>query len=167
MSDFASKYKKMGKSQAKEDKKAVTKALHQTFKMAMEGQLAGINHNGIQYLMMRQDIFNEIIKSGGRVLLTDEQKNFSKHYQVLLQIMNVLNIEDEHESNLFDEIDQFTFDFSQIMNNQGAVKERKDVLEKFNNFIESDELLVAMKKSFWEQMYPDETKKPENEGKLT
>lgn len=174
MNSFVSKYKnKMGgmsgKQQKKEDRKSVTKALHDTFKYAMNGQVAGIQHEGQQYLMMRQDIFNDIIKNGGKVLLTEEQKSFHAEYQILLNMMQSLNIEDENESALFDEIDQFTFDFSQIINDPNAAKQRRAVEKEFHEVIASSEVLTLLEKNLRKQLFPTEEpeKEVENNGKLT
>lgn len=174
MNDFVNKYKnKMsgakGKSQAKDDKKAVTKALHQTFKVAMQGQIAGITHNGVPYLMVRQDVFNDIIKNGGNLISTDEQKAFHKEYQILMHMMQGLNIEDPKESELFDEIDQFTFDFSENMNNQNGANKRKEILKEFKQTIESHDLLTSMYKNLNNQLFQENKapEKVENNGKLT
>lgn len=174
MNSFLSRYKnsKKGvtsKQQTKDEKKSITKALHQTFKLAMEGQMAGIEHLGIQYFMMRQDIFNSIVQSGGKILITEEQKDFHQHYLILLNIMQSLNIEDDKESALHDEIDQFTFEFSQYMNDQKATKKRKEILKKFNEFIKNNELLTQMNSNFRDQIFATENpEKPiENKGKLT
>ena len=173
MNDFVNKYKNASgggkpRQMAKEDKKAVTKALHQTFKMAMQGQVAGIQHNGVQYLMMRQDIMQGIIKNGGQMLLTDEQKEFHQNYQILMHMMQNLNIEDPLESEIFDEIDQFSFDFSQNMNDPKGEKKRAEILKEFQDTIAEYPLLVKMKENILKQLNPQQEKKEvANNGKLT
>ena len=173
MNDFVAKYKQAQggakpRQQNKDQKKGVTKALHETFKMAMTGQISGINHQGVQYLMLRQDVFNDIIQNGGKLITTEEQKVFYQHYQILLNLMQSLNIEDEVESALFDEIDQFTFDFSGVMNDQNGAKKRREILKDFNETIAGNELLASMEKNLRSQMFPVENKEEvENNGKLT
>ena len=171
MNDFASKYQKMNgggspRQQVKEGRKAVTKALHEAFKMAISGQVAGINHEGKQYLLVEKTIFEGIIQSGGKMLLSDEQKAFHAEYQILMNMMQSLNIEDEKEAALFDEIDQFSFDFSQYMNDPKGAKKRREVLKEFKETIESDPLLISLEKNLREQLFPAE-KEVENNGKLT
>lgn len=174
MNDFISKYKNSmkgvsPKQQKKEEKKSISKALNDTFKLAMTGQVAGLQHQGVMYLMMRQDIFNDVIKNGGKLLITEEQKEFHQYYQILLHMMQSLNMEDEKESELFAEIDQFTFDFSQFMNDQNETKKRREILKDFKETIERSELLVSMENNLRNQFFPDENKKEEvvNNGKLT
>ena len=172
MNDFVNKYKQQQgganpKQMGKEDKKGITKALHQSFKLAMQGQVAGIQHNGVQYMMMRQDVMQGIIQNGGQMLLTDEQKVFHKHYQILMHMMQNLNIEDPAESEIFDEIDQFSFDFSQIMNDPNKAKERREVIKEFNEKVESFPLLITMRENLLKQMNPQPEKEVENHGKLT
>ena len=172
MNDFVNKYKNTqggGKPRqmVKENKKAVTKALHDTFKMAIQGQVAGINHNGAQYLMMRQDIFQNIIQNGGQLLVTEEQKEFHQSYQVLLHMMENLNPEDPIEAELHDEIDQFTFDFSDNMNNPKGEKRRKEILNEFKETVEEYPLLIIMRDNILKQMNPQPEKIVENKVKLT
>ena len=174
MNDFVNKYKQTQgganpKQMGKEDKKGITKALHQSFKLAMQGQVAGIQHNGVQYMMLRQDVFQGIIQNGGQMLLTDEQKEFHKHYQILMHMMQNLNIEDPEESEVFDEIDQFSFDFSQNMNDPKGGKKRREILAEFKETIASIPLLVTMEENLRKQLFPQEQPKEEvaNHGKLT
>lgn len=174
MNDFVNKYKNSQKGvspkqQKKEEKRSITKALNDTFKMAMDNQVAGIQHQGIMYVMMKQEIFNQAIQTGGKILVSDEQKDFHSNYQILLHMMQGLNIEDEKEAELYAEIDQFTFDFSQYMNDQNAAKKRREILKEFRETIERSELLVSMEKNLRNQFFPDENKKEEvvNNGKLT
>ena len=174
MNDFIAKYKNAQKGvkpkqQSKDAKKAITKALHQTFKMAIDGQLAGINHDGIQYVMMKQELFNNIIQTGGKVLISDEQKAFHKEYQILLNMMQSLQIEDEEESRLFDEVDQFTFEFSQFMNDPNASKKRREIVTEFKELVDTSPILIEMYDNFKAQLFPteQETKEVENGGKLT
>ena len=172
MSDFVNKYKNtQGGAQPrqmnKDGKKAITKALHDTFKMAMTGQVAGIQHNGVQYMMMRQDVMQGIIQNGGQMLLTDEQKEFHQNYQILMHMMQNLNIEDPTESELFDEIDQFSFDFSQNMNDPKGAKKRKEILKEFHETIAEHPLLVKMQENIMKQMNPQQKEEVANNGKLT
>ena len=81
MNDFANKYKiamkgVSGRQQSKDIKKQLNKALHMTFKRAMEGQVAGLLHLGQQYVMVRQDVLQQMISTGGRVIQSPEQKEF-------------------------------------------------------------------------------------------
>lgn len=173
MNDFVNKYKqKMGGAKPKQikrdGKKAVTKALHEAFKMAQGGQVAGINHHGEQFLVLKQSLFNEIIQSGGKMLLSEEQKEFYRNHQILLHMMQSLNIEDADESMLFDEIDQFTFDFAENMNDPKKAKKRREVLEEFNEVINGNELLKNLKINLTKQLFPETIKEEvENNGKLT
>ena len=173
MNDFVNKYKATqsgvkGKQMTKEGKKAITKALHDTFKMAMTGQVAGIQHNGVQYMMMRQDVLQGIIQNGGQLLTSDEQREFHQHYQVLMHMMGTLNIEDPEESELFDEIDQFSFDFSQHMNDAKATKKRAEILKEFKDTIANNPLLTTLHNNLLKQMQPkDVEERVANNGKLT
>ena len=174
MNDFVNKYKMsqggIGKrQQGKENKKGVTKALHDTFNLAKTGQVGGIQHEGVQYLMLRQDVFQNIIQNGGQMLVSEEQKAFHKEYQVLLNMMQSLNIEDPDESELFDEIDQFSFDFSQNMNDPKGKGKRLAVLKEFEETLEGNELLASMAANFRKQLFPQDQKEEEaaNNGKLT
>lgn len=172
MSDFVNKYKATqggvkSRQMSKETKKGVTKALHETFKMAMTGQVAGIMHNGVQYMMLRQDVFQGIIQNGGQLLVNDEQREFHQNYQILMHMMQNLNIEVPEESELFDEIDQFSFDFSQNMNDPKGAKKRKEILKEFHETIAEHPLLVKMQENIMKQMNPQQKEEVANNGKLT
>lgn len=174
MNDFVNKYKNAQgggnpKQQNKDNKKAVTKALHDTFKMAMQGQVAGIQHNGVQYVMMKHEVFTQVIQSGGKMLISDEQKVFHQHYQILMHLMQGLNMEVQEEADLFADIDQFTFDFSQHMNDPNGAKQRREILKEFKETIDGSKLLTDMEKNLRQQFFPDPTKEKEveNNGKLT
>ncbi len=171
--DFVNKYKNAqggGKPRqmVKENKKAVTKALHETFKMAMTGQVAGIQHNGVQYMMMRQDVLQGIIQNGGQVIITDEQKVFHQGHQILMHMMGNLNLEDPTESEIYDDIDQFSFDFSQNMNDPKGEKKRVEILKEFNDTVAKYPLLVTMHENVLKQLNQQQEKKEvANNGKLT
>ena len=174
MSDFVNKYKMTQggvsqRQQNKEQKKGVTKALHDAFNLAISGQVAGIQHNGVQYLMLKQEVFQSIVQNGGQMLLTDEQKAFHQEYQILMHMMQSLDIEDPDESELFDEIDQFSFDFSQNMNDPKGKAKRKAIVVEFKETIASNELLTSMALNLRKQLFPQEQPKEEvaNNGKLT
>jgi len=172
MNDFVAKYKnKMSgakpRQQSKENKKGVTRALHESFKHAMDGKVAGINHNGIQYVMMKQTVFADIIKNGGKVLLTEEQQEFNRDHQVLLNMMQSLNIEDLDEQMLFGEIDQFSFLFAQHISDPKGAKKRREITKEFKEVIASSELLTKMEKNLRKQLFGGEEEEVENNGKLT
>ena len=101
------------------------------------------------------------------MLLTDEQKEFHKNYQVLMHMMQNLNIEIPEESELFDEIDQFSFDFSQNMNDPKGEKKRKAILKEFHDTVEEYPLLVTMRENILKQLNPEPQKEVANNGKLT
>ena len=170
MNDFTNKYKQSTsslspKKQGKEDKKGITKALHQVFKMAMEGQVAGLNHGDTQYVMMRQDVLQQFVQNGGQVNMTPEQKLFRDEYQVLLHIMQKLDDTlDEEVAELFTEIDSFTFDFSDAMN--GNKKDQALVLKRYQEMLDKHPKLRTIEQDVRKQLYP---KKPEGttNGKLT
>lgn len=175
MSNFVQKYKnKMGgmkgKNVAKDSKKQTTKALHQALKLAQDDQIAGIIHLGTNYVMLKQDMLNQLIQNGGRIATTPEQKEFQVQYQVLLNLMKNMNVELEDENELFTDLDSFTFDFAQATN--GLKEERKRVSKEFKELIDSNEKLTAYYKELEpqirEQLYPKQNNQhPENSGKLT
>lgn len=173
MNDFVNKYKNKqqgGKprQQQKANKKAVTNALHETFKMAMSGQIGGIQHEGVHYLMMKQEVFQGIIQNGGQFLLTDEQKKFHNEYIILNNMMKSLSIDDDKESELHDELDQHLFEFSENMNDPKGGKKRTEILKEYRKTIESHELLISLEKNLRKQLFPTaETEEVANNGKLT
>jgi len=124
------------KQNKKEQKKQLNKALHQVFGMAMEGQIASLNHMGQQYVMLRNDKLNELIQNGGRMNATPQQKEFNASYQQLLQFMQTLDTSDvdSDENRAFEALDGLTFDFSEARfkrDQEDAVNEFKKVLEEF------------------------------------
>lgn len=178
MNDFVKRYKNSqagvtAKQQKKEDKKGLTKALHEAFKVAGQGQVAGINHHGTHYLLTRKDVFENIIQNGGKMLLSPEQKEFFQEYQVLLHIMESLDTSIPEESDLFTEVDQFTFDFSQHMNDPNGAKKRREIKAQFKELIDSNETLTQLYTNLKKQLFQpkcelkQEETKPENKGKLT
>ena len=169
MSNFVNKYKKglSGKGQSKSSKKDLTKALHETFKMAQGNQIGGILHEGVKYLLLKHSIYEEIIKNGGKIAVSEEQKEFHKDYQILMQIMNALRIEVKEEEDLFTLVDQFTFEFSDNMNDPKGAKTRREIKQRFQDLIASSELLIEMNDNFRKQLFPDDYKEEvENNGKL-
>ena len=72
------------------------------------------------------------------------------------------------ESELHDEIDQFTFEFSQNMNDPKGAKRRREIVKEFQETIASSELLTSMADNLRKQLFPQEQKEEVvNNGKLT
>ena len=175
MSEFINKYKnKMkgvkAKTNVKEERKAVTKALHQTLKMAMEGQIAGLIHNGKKFIMLSEENLNSLIQNGGQLIVTEEQKEFRINHQILLNLMSNMNVEHDDENDLFTELDSFTFDFSQSMN--GLKSDRENVMNRFMKLVNENEKLVELYKVIEPQVRQhfggqSKQQEPENNGKLT
>lgn len=169
MSDFIQRYKNKiggakGKDQGKSGKKQTTKALFQALKLSSDCQIAGILHDGRKYVMLSEDKMNELIQNGGRILSTPEQKQFNAQYQVLLQLMANMDNENEDENDLFTELDQLTFDFSDAMN--GTKETRKRVTQTFEDLINGNEKLIELYKQL-EPQVKGLNNQPENQGKLT
>jgi outer membrane protein OmpA-like peptidoglycan-associated protein len=123
----------------KEQKKAINKALHQVFAMAREGQVASLNHEGVVYLMLRNDKFTELIQNGGRLNSTPQQQEFNRSYQQLLQFLGTLDVTNERQNEAFNELDALTFDFSEARmkkEQEKVVEDYKAVLEKFPELTE-------------------------------
>lgn len=175
MNDFVQKYKNAqngtkGKVQNKNDKKQTTKALFQALKMAQDGQIAGIVHLGKKYVLLSEDALNELVRNGGRIAVTQEQKEFQVQYQILLNLMQNMNVEFEDENELFTDLDSFTFEFSDVMN--GTKEARSRVSKEFKALIDGNEKLTQKYKELEpqirQQMNPKQKQQsPENKGKLT
>lgn len=132
------------KNQNKEEKKGVVKALQKSFKLAQDGQLAALMHLGSKYFMMREDILQNLIQNQGKVINTPELIEYNKNYQILLHMMQSLDTSEEKQEKAFNEIDAFTFDFSQHF--QGFKKDREKVLKRFLVLVNNDLLLKDLYK---------------------
>lgn len=154
--DIGSMYKR-GKGQtkkiAKSAKKQVVDGLKAGFKVAQDGLMGVFVADDNKYIIMSEEKVREALgnfqKTGSfQVNLPQELANFHDKHQELMQLMGSLQYEikdrdqfetdEDHEvhvkmmernSQIFDEIDQFSFAFSDAMSKDKHL--RKKVLEEY------------------------------------
>ena len=154
----------------KEEKKQLDRALKQALKLSIDGQIAVMQDgNGHKHIMIREDKLNEAIQNvqKGLGFVTQPSKellDYNKLHQEVLQVMSKLDYEElgrdqfdsdedydlhkkivKRNQDLFDDIDQFTFEFSEgLMNGKNY---RKNVVDNYKKFREShpeiDEILKS------------------------
>lgn len=148
----------VGKKLSKEQRKKLEKALKQALVLSSDGQIAVISDGRNNHIMMKETTLNEALQNvqKGMGFVVDppkELKEFSEAHREVLTVMSKLNYErlsrDEFDSdedyeahleivekneNLFNEIDSFTFSFSQGL--MSSKNERKKVMEEYKEFRE-------------------------------
>jgi hypothetical protein len=153
----------------KEQKKQLERAQKQAFVLSSSGQIAATFDGTHKHIVIREDKLNEALKNMqqglGFVVNPDQEViEFSKKHQEVLTVMSKLDYEElgrdqfdsdedyelhvkivKRNADLFDDIDQFTFKFSEgMMKGKGY---RKQIMEEYKEFREAHPEIEEVLKS--------------------